>query len=774
MVGRHEQFELINSKLDLALSGKGQVAGITGDAGIGKTRLVAEVIHQANQRHLVGYGSECQSYGVNSGYLVWQAIWQAFFELDHVLDLDSKIHAVKRKLIHIDPMLVPRLPLLGNILNLAIPDNDITAAMDAKLRKELLESMLVDCLRARAATTPMMMVLENCQWIDPLSQDLVEVISRAIQNLPVFLILVYRPPETPRRGQNGLNKLGYFTEITLKEFTSEEAERLVELKLAQLFDQQETLPTEALQHIIKQSEGNPFYIEELLNYLQDRNLAPGEQIDLPSSLHSLILTRIDQRTESQKTTLKLASTVGRMFFAHWLWGAFPQMATPEQVKGDLNELSMLDLTQRDTSEPELAYLFKHIVTQEVAYESLPFSTRAGLHDSLGDFIENAFSSSLDQYIDLLAYHYSLGKTDEKKREYLRKAAEQAEANYANQAAIDYYRRLIPLLQESEQIPVLLSLGQVLLLVGEGNQAAGVYEQALHLAEAIQDDRLLARSQVANGELFRRRGEYQSAATCYQEARRLYDSLSDEGGIGQVLHFSGTLAAQQGDYTKARQFYEESLAIRRKMNDKVNIANLLNNLGILARYQEDYQTAGQLYEESLSIRREVGNLIAISTSLTNLGILLRSQGDYARARSLLEEGLAINRKVGDKWGIGNSLSSLGEVALKQGDLMTARGYLRESLEISLTLGDRRGIAYLLEYFAGLAALQGKAERAIRLVGAAASLRVELGSPLSPAERIKLDELIAPAQAGLSELDQAREWGEGSRLDQAAAVHYALND
>jgi predicted ATPase len=246
-----------------------------------------------------------------------------------------------------------------------------------------------------------------------------------------------------------------------------------------------------VERITARAEGNPFYIEELLNYLQDRGADPRdlrslEQIELPTSLHSLILSRIDQLSERQVITLKVASVIGRLFRAAMLWGAYPQLGDHGQILFDLENLSRIDLMAPEPAEPELTYLFKHIITQEVTYESLPYATRAALHEQIGGFIETSFPTAIDQYVDLLAFHFERGQNDEKKRKYLVQAGQAAQANYANIAAIDYYRRALPLLSAAERGAVLLKLGQVLELVGQWGEAGEIYRQALELAEQSGD------------------------------------------------------------------------------------------------------------------------------------------------------------------------------------------------------------------------------------------------------------------------------------------------
>src|SRR5690606_3100668 len=124
----------IEEKLEQALGGHGQIVGITAEAGMGKSRLIAEVIRLARGRNILGYAGECQSYGTSISYLVWQSIWRGFFNLAADAPSAAQIESLEQQLEEIDPTLLPRLPLLGAVLNLQIPDNELTGTFDAKLR----------------------------------------------------------------------------------------------------------------------------------------------------------------------------------------------------------------------------------------------------------------------------------------------------------------------------------------------------------------------------------------------------------------------------------------------------------------------------------------------------------------------------------------------------------------------------------------------------------------------------------------------------------------
>ncbi len=775
MVGRADELAVLEEKLDLVLQGRGQIIAISGEAGVGKSRLVSEIINRAAERGLVGFGGECQSYGTQSSYLVWQRIWQGFFGLDMTQSLDKQIETVAAQLEQINPALTPRLPLLGAVLNLPIPDNDLTESFDAKLRKDSLESLLVDCLRARAADSPLLFVLDDCHWLDPLSVELIEILGRAIADRPVLLIMAARPSSIVQ--SMPLLKQPHASEIRLTEFTPQEAERLISLKLNRAFGEQEALPFDLVERITELAEGNPFYIEELLNYLQDRGIDPHnadalKQLELPTSLHTLILSRIDQLTESQKSAIKVASVIGRLFQATMLCGVYPQLGDESQIKDDLDILSQLDLTPLDTPEPELAYLFKNIVTQEVAYESLPYATRAMLHNLIGEYIERTYDDTLEQYVNLLAHHYERSENEEKKREYLLKAGEAAQANYANNAAMGFYERALPLLGPREQIQITLKLGQVLELVGRWDEAFGRYEAGLATAVSLNDRQAQAQCQTIIGELCRKQGQFDEALAWLQNAQEGFESLGDIAGVGQALHYAGSLAAQQGDFTAARERYEKSLAIRRQVDDKPQTASLLSNLAIVARYQGNYAAARFLNEESLEIRRDLGDRRAIAVSLNNLGNVALDQANFDEARAWLEEAVALQREVGDKSYIANSLNNLGNVVRSQGDYDTACQLYLESLEISYELGDKWALAYLLEDMGAMAAARERPERSLRLIGAATALREDIGSPLSAVEETKLEQMLGPARAALDDAAQTRIMAEGRAVPLAEIVTFAL--
>jgi tetratricopeptide (TPR) repeat protein len=622
------------------------------------------------------------------------------------------------------------------------------------------------------------LVIEDGQWLDPLSHDLLEAIGRAIADMPVLILFAYRPPELEHLRAPRVTGLLHTTVIELHDLSAVEAAELVALKQIHL-DMPAELPPDVVDRIVARTQGNPFYIEELISYLFTLGLAPQsvaelDRLDLPTSLASLILGRIDQLSESQKTTLKVASVIGRLFRAGWLWGFYPGLGEPARIRADLDVLNRLDLTPLDQPEPELTYLFKHILTHGVAYESLPFATRSWLHGELARFIEQQYGGILEQFIDLLAYHYDISGIEEKRREYLYKAGMAAQAAYANAAAIDYYRRLLPLLDAEEKVPVLLQLGQVLELTGQWSEVAALYRQALTLSEGQHNAQLRAQARNALGNLYSRRGEYNEASTALEEAQHDFVLAGDKAGVGQTLHYRGALEMRRGDLDAARALWEISLEMRRELGDESNVATLLSNLGIVAHYQGDYDGAITMYQRSLFISRRIGARLVTARALNNYGLVAREQNDFVTARELFDESLNLRREIGDRWGIANGLNNLGQIARELGDLATAETMFEESMAINREIGDKGALVYLLEDFGFLAARQQEPERALILLAAAAAQREATGASRSSAEQQRFEQIRAELEAALGpNADPAWQRGHTMSLDEAIAYASPIN-
>jgi ATP/maltotriose-dependent transcriptional regulator MalT len=278
----------------------------------------------------------------------------------------------------------------------------------------------------------------------------------------------------------------------------------------------------------------------------------------------------------------------------------------------------------------------------------------------------------------------------------------------------------------------------------------------------------ARALLSAATLARRQGDYPHATELYQESLEAWRVLGDRSGIASALNNLGVIAHEQADYPRANELYGEALEIFRAEGDRQRLAATLTNLGIVARRQGDFDRATGLYEESLGIWRALGDRLRIALNLNNLGVLAFTRGDPTRAVALYEEALPVYRELDDRGGIALTLNNLAEAVRDQGDLSRASEFYLESLALRTEQGDRAGITECLAGVASVAARAGLNERAVRLFAAADILRNEIGVPLPPGDREKIEKTLASLRAQMTATTFNAAWDAGRLLTPEEAI------
>jgi class 3 adenylate cyclase/tetratricopeptide (TPR) repeat protein len=760
LVGRQAELGALVQLGERARSGQGQVTAVVAEAGMGKSRLVEEALQRLGELGMPTYAGAAASVGSATSYLAWQSVWRALLGVNSDGPL---VPQLERALADVGPSLLPRLPLLGAVMGTPIEDNDLTRSFDAKLRKTSLESLLLSYLTAWAQDRPTVLVLEDCHWLDPLSADLLEVLARAIAALPVLIVLTYRP------GNFAAPRLRHTTVIELDKLDPDSCRQLVTARLEELYGPEMAPPVALLHRLADRAEGNAFYLEELVNYLHAEGAdladpAVAASVELPVSLATLVLSRIDTLAERPRRTLKVASVVGREFGVDMLTGAYPDLGAKRQVTGHLRRLCAYDLVVHEEG-PVDDYAFKHAVVREVAYDSLPFALRGRLHGRIGTWLETSDPDALD----LLAHHFGLSPDEAKKREYLLRAGDAAQGRYANDAAVEYFRRAVALLDDEARGPVLLKLGAVLELKGDWGEAEAVFGQAAELAQARGDAVAVATARAARADPVRKQGRFDEAVTELELAAAVFEVEGNDAGLGRVWHLRGTIAAQRGNYAEAREQYERSRRIRVALGDGPGEASLLSNLAIVAEYEEDYDRAQELNEQAFALRSRLGDRWGIGVSRNNAGMVAYLRGDYLAARALLEEARRLELEVGDLWMVAIANHNLGNATRELGETAEARSHYAEALSTYGMTGDRWAQCLLFEDVAMLA-IADDPRAALRLLGAAEAMREAIGSPRVAALEAELEKKLRPVHSALSD-DAAREHAAGQSLDGDAALHLA---
>jgi adenylate cyclase len=757
LVGREPELDTIKRVADEAAAA-GRLLVIEGEAGRGKSRLVAEAVRRMRRSGTTvcfGVAERLSS----ASYGVWEGVLRSILGVADTEPAQLAARASARLAV-LDPGLLPRLPLLSAVLGSPIPDNDLTVGFDAKLRKTSLESLVLDVVRATARRTALTLVLEDWHLADALSRDLLEAVAQGVADSPVLVLTTQRPGGSAPQ-QRALPT----TRMVLDDLSPGDTDELTDMVCRHLFQQS---PGPALQELVRERcEGNPYHVEELLQYLHQLGLDPQAtsyaEVDLPGSLEAVVLSRIDRSPEGPRRTAKVASVVGLRFTVPVVRGAYPELGAAPVVAGHLEDLRALDLVAPEHLEDQ-SWLYHHRTVRDVAYESLPYRLREELHERVADHLERT-----DPDIDELALHYDRSRNVDKKRHYLRLAAEAAAARYANDDAISYFERLLTVAEPSERPGVLLHLAQVLELTGAWERAEEAASQAR--AEADQRGELIvvARADVALAEVARKQGRFADAASLLEQARATFLAGGDRAGEARTLHVAGTLAAQEGRYDDAEARYLAARAIRSATGDRAGTAALDSNLGVVAEYRGDLAASRAHHEQALTERRELGDRWAIAVSLTNLGMIAVLERRHGDARLLFDEALRLNLEVGDPWMVATSHHNLGNALRGIGDHHAAGEAYARALRAFDERRDLWALAFLFEDVAVLAAATARAPLAWELMGGADAAREELGAPRAPALEADLDDLLAPALAALGSeaATQARARGREAGLSAATA-------
>ncbi len=341
---------------------------------------------------------------------------------------------------------------------------------------------------------------------------------------------------------------------------------------------------------------------------------------------------------------------------------------------------------------------------------------------------------------------------------------------------DNFRAALDWLTETGEAEWGLRLGAALFrfwetreYLAEGSDSLG---KLIKLKGAAAPTKPRERVLFAAGVLAGEQGDYVAASALFDESLEIARRLGDKQGTAVSLNALAVNARDRGDLAVAHSLFEESLALWRELGDLTAIARALSNLATVLKLQGEYEHARNLHTECLAIFQGLEDPTGVAWSLNSQGDVARDQGDSAGARALYEQGLEMFRELDDRWGIAGTLADLGNLAREERDCATAVSLYRESLKIFQELDHKRGVARLLECYACSAATELQAERSLQLAGAAAALRQNIGAPLTPVEKTKLESILDPARQRLSNTASTMAWLEGWRMPVEKAVEEAL--
>jgi adenylate cyclase len=822
--GRAQERAVLQRATASLQTGAGGVLLLEGEPGIGKSRLLAEFqsLLPATVRCLAGAG---QSIEQRTPYRAWRELFAALFGFSLT---DTPLARRERVLLcaaRLAPELRDRLPLLADVLEIELPESDVTRALDPRLRGESVADLVVGLVRARAAEQPLALVIDDAHWLDSRSWSLVVAVAHAlvVERLPVLLLVATRPQDAQQPGWRhlpALLRLPGCERLVLRELAPAELHALLAERLGVAVA---AIPAQLRALVSERSGGNPLFAEELLAALLDARLvrverdgntvrciiAPGLEEAaslLPETLQALLLARIDRLPVEQQLTLKVAAVIGPTFAYPPLHSTHARHAATDgtALKHELRSLAALSYTWLEEPEPNLAYSFKHVLVQEAAYETLLYAQRRELHLAVARWYERRAS---DSTYPLLTHHYRRAEEPERERHYARLAGIQAAEQYANDEAVAYFSRaleLTPADDHAARFELVLARQQVYDLLAQreaqradlllldalaetladpvrramaalwqaryanatadylaGAAAAMRAAELAHKAGAVE---LEAQGHLKHGEALARRAEYVEAEAALTRALELARAAGLPGVEADALRALGLLCWYQSNYQCARLYAEQSVAIYRATGDRRGEAEALATLGNIAREHADYERAHECYTEAMALCRAIGDRTRAAWTLYHLGTVAAGRGDMAAALDFYRASLPAFQLTGNAEGEGWARGNLGKVGFTQGRYAEARRHHEESLAIFRAIGQRGGEGWVLNSLGNVALAQGDYDAARGFYGEALELARTTGS-----KREETDILVNLGQiaASTGEYAAARELFQAS-LDLCRAV------
>jgi len=512
-VGRTREMEAIKECFEKALSGSGQVVGVVGEAGVGKSRLLIELRNMLSGGDYAYLEGRCLHYGGSMAYLPILDILRSYFDIkeaDREFIIKKKI---KEKIFQLDERLKTVLPPFQEILSLKVDDGaylQLEPGEKKQRRFEAIRDLFVRISETRdlfvriSETQPLVLVVEDLHWIDRISEKFLRYLIDCLPGTHILLILLYRPEYTHPWGSKS-----YYSKIGVDQLSTESSAKLV----AAILEGGKVVP-ELRELILERAGGNPLFVEELTQSLlengsiQKKNHSyilsrRASEIEVPDTLQGIIAARIDRVEESLKRIMQVASVIGREF-------AFRVLETilgmQKELKSQLHNLQGLEFISEKQLFPELEYIFKHAFIQEVAYKSLLQKRRKELHEKIGKAIEEIYPERIEQYYELLAYHFANSDNTDKAVEYLAYANRKAIKLTAMKEAMAYFDDAIRCLDKlpdtyenrRHRISLLVNQHQVFFLLFKYRNFHDLLIQSEYIATELNDPKLLGGLYSAKG------------------------------------------------------------------------------------------------------------------------------------------------------------------------------------------------------------------------------------------------------------------------------------
>lgn len=788
-VNRVEEFEALKGHLSEMLKGNGRFVVITGEAGMGKTRLVEELKNYAQPLGVKFYKGRCLYIENSDPYLPLIDALNQYFE-------ESSAEKIA-----IEGDTLTSVGLLPSTVTPAPKSEEGEAfvpiglsAGEAKEENLTLEKINIDTERDKMFGTitnllidiskvhPIALFIDDLQWADTGTLQLIHYIARNIRGARVLLIGAYRPEDLQEYEgglhplmeifqRMGLDRLYY--QISLTRLKYEHALELVKDIL-----QNEDISPKFMKRLYFETDGNPFFIEELCNTLLEEGVVkPGvytwdlgvdwEKVQLPNTIKDVINRRVAKLDETSKKILMYASAIGHEFDFNVL-----------QKAVEMDELDILDPLDkligmkliRESGTTHETYMFEHAQIRAVVYESLSKSRLRIMHKKLGEIIEEIYTqkNAIDDVVFALARHYTLGKVQDKALTYNIKAGEKAKKLFAFQEALTYFSTALQIIEEEGEstiernkqlIQLLQTTGELCALLGRWDDAIRHFERIVEICNKINDERSRAYALIALGNIRRHRGEFENAKKCFEEALKSFEKMKDLRGIADGYRGLGYILWRTGKYDAAINTYNIAMKNTIQVGDLRRLGTMFIEMGNIYGDKGNASKCEEYYKKAIEELKKVNDLNELARAHNNLGDLYLQEGNYPLALENFEKSREYAEKIGNIDWIGWAFFNMAEVYIRTGEIQKAKVCNTRARHLMESINDRVGLQAVLRIEGIILGEEGIGEEAKKSFEKALALVKELQIPYNEAETLlaygQFLYKMGEKESGLEKLAKAKE-------------------
>jgi class 3 adenylate cyclase/tetratricopeptide (TPR) repeat protein len=644
LVGRGPEMEALQFAFARVQQKEAQLVDIVGEAGVGKSRLVFEFRKPLGDQvtFLSGF---CIPYGRNISFLPVIDLIKGAFGIEEGMTVDQVGQRIEEKA---SPALASKIPFYRNLLSLPVDDPTFNA-LDPEGRKFGTFEAVKDFLLAQSQAKPLVLFLEDVHWMDKISEEFFAYFSRCFASHPILILTAYRPETSPPWAQGS-----HCQRVVLETLNPSSSAHLVRNLLGGL-----ELDPDLQQKIADKAGGNPFFLEEIVRELKDRGdlvqvrdrylyQRPLSEIEIPNTIQSVLAARMDRLSEDLKRTLQVASVIGRDF-------AFRLLKTildiGEELRGRLKDLVGLEIIYEKALYPELEYIFKHALTQKVAYESLLKQRRREIHGRIARTIEELYSERVEERYEILAHHYERSGDVQKAVHYLLLAGEKSNRLHAVHAAHEFFGNALELAKNEvmsfdPETKVRLHHGKALscYAMGDVAEAAEEFQKAIELCQShglVNYERSSLQKFLP---LMQYNSNKEEAEKAYQGGIARARELNDKGMEGYILAVRGQRVAMDGQPYEGYQMVVEGERLAKEAGDLRWIAVLRIVQAYTEKWLDRSAKAVELTEGLLE-DPESSSPVTHTFILFVRGLALAETGRIDEGISTIKCGIDIGEKFG---------------------------------------------------------------------------------------------------------------------------------